>query len=90
MANTAKNKKEEKNTKHQGLKPDPETLHTTDPQEHMKGLFLQLCKTLKKKPIKMIRFQKKKQTEKEMNTYDDRINLNDQIKLGITVSLIAL
>lgn len=30
-----KKKAEEKQNK--GLKPDPETLHTTDPQEHMKG-----------------------------------------------------
>ena len=37
MANTVKNKKEEKDKKQQGLDPDPETLHTTDPQEHMKG-----------------------------------------------------
>ena len=41
MSDPTKNKKntstpnpeEEK----KGLKPDPETLHTTDPQEHMKG-----------------------------------------------------
>jgi hypothetical protein len=38
----------------------------------------------------MTKSRKKKQIEKEMNTYDDHINLNDQIKLGITVSLIAL
>jgi len=37
MANTPKNKKEEKDKKPQSLEPDPETLHTTDPQEHMKG-----------------------------------------------------
>lgn len=35
MANT-KDKKEKKN-KTPALKPDPETLNTTDPQEHMKG-----------------------------------------------------
>ena len=29
-------KKDDKNTK-PALKPDPETLHTTDPQDHMKG-----------------------------------------------------
>jgi hypothetical protein len=37
MANTVKNKKEEKNKSQPISKPDPETLHTTDPQEHMKG-----------------------------------------------------
>jgi hypothetical protein len=37
MANTGKNKKEEKDKSQPISKPDPETLHTTDPQEHMKG-----------------------------------------------------
>ena len=37
MANTTKGKKEKKDKKNTGLAPDPETLHTTDPQEHMKG-----------------------------------------------------
>jgi hypothetical protein len=32
-----KEKKENKDKKNTGLAPDPETLHTTDPQEHMKG-----------------------------------------------------
>ena len=36
MANTTKEKKEKKD-KATGLQPDPETLHTTDPQDHMKG-----------------------------------------------------
>jgi len=30
-------KKENKDKKEKGLAPTPETLHTTDPQEHMKG-----------------------------------------------------
>ena len=37
MPNTTKDKKEKKDKKNTGLAPDPETLHTTDPQEHMKG-----------------------------------------------------
>jgi len=37
MANTTNDKKEKKDKKNTGLAPDPETLHTTDPQEHMKG-----------------------------------------------------
>ena len=37
MENTTKDKKENKDKKNTGLAPDPETLHTTDPQEHMKG-----------------------------------------------------
>ena len=32
-----KNKKDEKDKSKPVSKPDPETLHTTDPQEHMKG-----------------------------------------------------
>jgi hypothetical protein len=37
MANTVKNKNEKKDKSQPISKPDPETLHTTDPQEHMKG-----------------------------------------------------
>jgi len=32
-----KEEKGKKDKKNKGLAPDPETLHTTDPQEHMKG-----------------------------------------------------
>ncbi|MEJ7673595.1 MAG: hypothetical protein WKF59_13050 [Chitinophagaceae bacterium] len=39
---TEKNKEKESN-KDAAVKPDPETLHTTDPQEHMEGLYLHLC-----------------------------------------------
>ena len=65
MANTPKDKQEKKDKKNPGLAPDPETLHTTDPQEHMKGPFHLLCKTLRKKRTKTIRFQKKRQIRKE-------------------------
>ena len=37
MAKQSKDKKEEKKKKAPILKPDPETLHTTDPQEKMEG-----------------------------------------------------
>ena len=37
MEKTTQEKKENKDKKNTGLAPDPETLHTTDPQEHMKG-----------------------------------------------------
>jgi len=37
MEKTTKEKNENKDKKNTGLAPDPETLHTTDPQEHMKG-----------------------------------------------------
>ena len=36
MANTTKDKKEKKDNT-PALQPDPETLHTSDPQDHMKG-----------------------------------------------------
>lgn len=36
MAKTKK-KNDKKDRTPPALKPDPETLHTTDPQEHMKG-----------------------------------------------------
>jgi hypothetical protein len=32
-----KNGKSQNGNKQEGLQPDPETLHTTDPQENMKG-----------------------------------------------------
>lgn len=38
MASNNKDKKKgQEDPKNPALKPDPETLHTTDPQEHMKG-----------------------------------------------------
>ena len=37
MANQPKDKKEKKDEKEPLLKPDPETLHKTDPQENMEG-----------------------------------------------------
>lgn len=38
MGTPSKDKKEKKDKKAPGtLKPDPETLHTTDPQENMQG-----------------------------------------------------
>jgi hypothetical protein len=37
MENRTKEKEENKDKKKGGLAPDPDTLHTTDPQEHMKG-----------------------------------------------------
>ena len=52
MANTVKNKKEEKDKKHQGLEPDPETLHTTDPQEHMKGPVSSVMQNIKEEAKK--------------------------------------
>jgi len=37
MATPKKDKAKKKNKKEAALAPDPETLHTTDPQENMEG-----------------------------------------------------
>jgi hypothetical protein len=37
MENKNKENKDNKDKKNKGFAPDPETLHTTDPQENMKG-----------------------------------------------------
>jgi len=42
-----KNKKDNSVEDKKGLKPDPETLHTTDPQEHMKGPVSSSVQTVK-------------------------------------------
>jgi len=46
MANRRKNKKENKDDNN-GFKPDPETLHTTDPQEHMEGPVYSVMQNIK-------------------------------------------
>ena len=43
---TDKNKEKE-NNKDAAVKPDPETLHTTDPQEKMKGPISSLVQNVK-------------------------------------------
>ena len=52
MANTDKNKKEEKDKSQPTSKPDPETLNTTDPQEHMKGPVSSTMQGIKKEANK--------------------------------------
>ena len=47
MSNQPDDKKEEA-PKNDALKPDPETLHTTDPQEHMKGPISSSVQSVKK------------------------------------------
>ena len=69
MANNGKNKKEEKDKKHQGLEPDPETLHTTDPQEHMKGPVSSTMQSIKeeaKKNDKVSKEEADREREKNM------------------------
>ena len=52
MAHTDKNKKEEKEKSQPVSKPDPETLNTTDPQEHMKGPFSSTMQSIKEEANK--------------------------------------
>ena len=52
MANTGKNKKEEKDRSQPVSKPDPETLNTTDPQEHMKGPVSSVMQNIKEEANK--------------------------------------
>jgi len=51
MANTPKEKKEKKETA-PALPPDPETLHTTDPQDQMKGPFSSAMQNIKEEANK--------------------------------------
>ena len=52
MANTGKKKNEEKDKSQPVSKPDPETLHTTDPQEHMKGPVSSVMQNIKEEANK--------------------------------------
>jgi hypothetical protein len=47
MANQPKDKKEKKDEKEPLLKPDPETLHKTDPQENMDGPVSSIIQKIK-------------------------------------------
>ena len=52
MENKTPDKKENKDNKKTGLAPDPETLHTTDPQEHMKGPLSSTMQNIKEEANK--------------------------------------
>ena len=52
MANDPKNKKDEKDKAQPVSKPDPETLHTTDPQEKMKGPVSSFMQNIKEEANK--------------------------------------
>jgi hypothetical protein len=64
MANTAKNKKEEKPKTQPASKPDPETLHTTDPQEHMKGPVSSFMQNIKEEANKNDKVSKEEADKK--------------------------
>ncbi len=52
MANTGKKKKEKKDRSQPVSKPDPETLNTSDPQEHMKGPVSYVMQNIKEEANK--------------------------------------
>ena len=69
MANTGKNKKEEKDKSQTISKPDRETLHTTDPQEHMRGPVSSTMQGIKeeaKKNDKVSKEEADREREKNM------------------------
>jgi len=47
MANQTENKKNKPEKNQSTSKPDPETLHTTDPQENMKGPVSSIMQNIK-------------------------------------------
>ena len=68
MANTT-NEKKEKKDKTPALQPDPETLHTTDPQDHMKGPVSSTIQNIKEEANKNDKVSKEeadKKREKNM------------------------
>ena len=68
MANTDKNKKEKKDKSQPISKPDPETLHTTDPQEHMKGPVSSTMQNIKEEANKSDKVSKEEaDREREKN-----------------------
>ena len=48
MANNTDDKKKEQDEKKSALRPEPETLHKTDPQENMKGPVSSFMQNIKK------------------------------------------
>ena len=52
MATQPKGKKEDSDKKDRALKPDPETLHTTDPQENMEGPVSSVVQNIKEEAEK--------------------------------------
>ena len=64
MANTVKNKKEEKDKSQPISKPDPETLHTTDQQEHMKGPVSSTIQSIKEEANKSDKVSKEEADKK--------------------------
>jgi len=47
MSNQSTDPKKDQDNKDAAVKPDPETLHTTDPQDHMEGPISSLVQGVK-------------------------------------------
>jgi hypothetical protein len=62
MANTVKNKEKDKNQP--VSKPDPETLNTADPQEHMKGPVSSFMQNIKEEANKNDKVSKEEADKK--------------------------
>jgi len=67
MEKTTKEKKENKDKKDTGLAPDPETLHTTDPQEHMKGPVSSTMQNIKEEANKNDKVSRGEADKKRMD-----------------------
>ena len=63
MSNKQKDKKEDPDKK--GLKPDPETLHKTDPQENMEGPISSFVQGIKENAEKNDEESKEEADEKK-------------------------
>ena len=64
MANTDKKKEEQKDKTQPPSKPDPETLNTTDPQEHMKGPVSSFMQNIKEEANKNDKVSKEEADKK--------------------------
>lgn len=68
MAKNDKNKKEEKDKSQPVSKPDPETLNTSDPQDHMKGPVSSTLQNIKEEANKNDKVSKEEaDREREKN-----------------------
>jgi len=64
MANRVKNEKKEKDKNQPVSKPDPETLNTADPQEHMKGPVSSFMQNIKEEANKNDKVSKEEADKK--------------------------
>jgi hypothetical protein len=70
-----KNNKEQKQEQNGLKKPDPETLHTTDPQEHMEGPVSSLMQNVKRsgENESVLPDEQDEDKDEDENHYNDRV-----------------